>query len=110
MNILAVNLTEWIDRWSIAEISVATVFLILFILVLVLWLFGKLSEAEQKHAAHAAASSAKTQPIQEDSAEDLAAVAMALYLYQNDAHDTESGVLTLSHEDSHWHSQLNPRI
>lgn len=110
MTILAVNLTEWIDRWSIAEISVITVFFILFILVLVLWLFGKISDVEQKHAAKSAASSTKAKSVKEDNADDLAAVAMAVYLYENDAHDTESGILTQSRDDSHWHSCLNPRF
>ena len=35
-------------------------------------------------------------------------MAVALYLYQNDAHDQESGVLTLRETQSYWHSELNP--
>ena len=39
----------------------------------------------------------------------MAAIATTLYLYMNNAHDEESGVLTI-HMDEHtlWHAELNP--
>ncbi len=109
MVFLAVNITEWSDRWMLSLISMATVFVILILLVFVLQLFGwfaKQSMPKVKVApkANAAASA------EED---DLAAVATAVYLYQNKAHDEESGVLTIHsphtyHSD--WHGELNQRL
>ena len=98
-------LTITVDTWLLAGISIATVFCILIILVLVLQLFGLMGE---KECVAAASSKTQAQPLASASEEEQAAVAVALYLYQNDAHDQESGVLTLRETPSYWHSELNP--
>ena len=46
----------------------------------------------------------------EASEADLAAVATAVHLYQNDLHDYESGVLTWHPTETAWHSELNPTL
>ena len=46
----------------------------------------------------------------EASEADLAAVATAVHLYQNDQHDYESGVLTWHPTETAWHSELNPTL
>lgn len=114
MMFLTVNLTSWADRWFLAGISVATVFAILIILVFVLAIFsfvatkaankGKAVQSAQAKPATAAV------PVSEASADDMAAVATALYLYMNNSHDEESGVLTITQGNSSWGSVLNPRL
>ena len=42
--------------------------------------------------------------------EDKAAVAMALYLYEEEKKNLESRVLTITHTSQAWTSQLNPRL
>ena len=43
--------------------------------------------------------------------EDMAAVATAVYLYLNSAHDEESGVLTIQNDErSLWHAELNASV
>lgn len=98
-------LTITADTWLLAGISIATVFCILVILVAVLQLFGLMAG---KEGAVASAAKDRAVPVASASEEEQAAVAMALYLYQNDAHDQESGVLTLRDTQSYWHSELNP--
>lgn len=109
---LSINLTEWADRWSIASISVLTVFIILFILVGVLWLFGWLSNRSEQTVNPFPLGQCKGggHPIAEADADDQAAVAMAIYLYHRSANETPRGVLTIRHEPSHWHAELNPRL
>ncbi len=109
MTFLAVNITEWSDRWMLAGISIATVFVILILLVGVLQLFGWFAKQSLPKVKAVPKANAATS-AEED---DLAAVATALYLYQNEAHDEESGVLTIQsphtyHSD--WHGELNQRL
>jgi hypothetical protein len=43
--------------------------------------------------------------------EDMVAVATAVYLYLNSAHDEESGVLTIQNDEhSLWHAELNASV
>ncbi len=105
MTILSVTLESWSDRWTIAGISVLTVFAILVILVFVLQLFGVLF----KHEANAVSQSASSAEAPSE-AEEEAAVAMAVYLYQNDTHDMESGVLTIKDAPTRWGAELNERL
>ncbi len=109
MTFLAVNITEWSDRWMLSLISMATVFVILILLVFVLQLFGWLAKQSMSKIKATPKASVATS-AEED---DLAAVATAVYLYQNEAHDEESGVLTIQsphtyHSD--WHGELNQRL
>lgn len=114
MMLLEVTLTSWADRCYLAGISVATVFVILIVLVFVLQIFNMVAKGANKApkaAAVAAPVAAKAAaPIADASEEEKAAVATALYLYMNNAHDEESGVLTIAPSQSAWGAVLNPRL
>ncbi len=101
-------LTDWPTAWLMTGIGVGVVFLILVLLVLVLSIFGKFISMTDTPAKAPAAPAA--QPVAEASEDDKAAVAVALYLYQNDMHDEESGVLTINETNSAWHAVLNTRL
>lgn len=110
--LLEVTLTSWADRCYLAGISVATVFVILIILVFVLQVFNLVAKGANKapKAAAPAPVANKVAPVVDASEEEKAAVAIALYLYMNNAHDEESGVLTIAPNQSAWGAVLNPRL
>lgn len=111
--LLEVTLTSWADRCYLAGISVATVFVILIVLVFVLQIFNMVAQGASKApkaAAAAAPAAPKATPVADASEEEKAAVATALYLYMNNAHDEESGVLTIAPSQSAWGAVLNPRL
>lgn len=113
--LLEVTLTSWADRFYLAGISVATVFVILIVLVFVLQIFNMVAQGASKAPKAAAAAAApaaaqKAAPVADASEEEKAAVATALYLYMNNAHDEESGVLTIAPSQSAWGAVLNPRL
>ena len=117
MTLLEVNLTNWADRGYLAGISVLTVFVILIVLVLVLQIFNAVAKSTSgstkapKAAAPAPAAAPKAAaPLADASEADKAAVATALYLYMNNVHDEESGVLTIAQTPSAWRPVLNPRL
>lgn len=111
MLLLEVTLTNWADRWYLAGISVATVFVILIVLVIVLQVFSMVAKSASKAPKAAVAPTAtKAAPLAGASEEEKAAVAVALYLYMNNAHDEESGKLTIAQAPSQWHAVLNPRL
>lgn len=112
MMLLEVTLTSWADRCYLAGISVATVFVILIILVFVLQVFNLVAKGANKapKAAAPAPVANKVAPVADASEEEKAAVAIALYLYMNNAHDEESGVLTIAPNQSAWGAVLNPRL
>lgn len=110
-------LTITAATWYMAGISVAVVFSILILLVLVLWIFSMVASEVASHASHSHSASKVQKPlaagVHADEAEDehVAAVATAVYLYLNSAHDEESGVLTIDNsQSSGWHIVLNPRF
>lgn len=110
MTVLSVN---WGVAFTLAGISVCVVFAILVILVFVLQIFSMVAKGASKApktAKAAAPAAAKAAPVADASEADMAAVATALYLYMNNAHDEESGVLTIANTTSAWHSVLNPRL
>ncbi len=105
-------LTDWSTAWLMTGMGVGIVFCILVILVLILQFMGRINS-------HAAQGQKAGEPLQADacgcaqgkaSDNDLAAVAMAIHLYQNDLHDYESGVLTWHPTETGWHSELNPSL
>ena len=113
MMLLEVTLTSWADRFYLAGISVATVFVILIVLVFVLQIFNMVAQGASKApkaAAAAPTAAPKATPVADASEEEKAAVATALYLYMNNAHDEESGVLTIAPSQSAWGAVLNPRL
>ena len=105
-------LTDWPTAWLMTGISVGIVFCILLILVLVLQLMGRINSHQGTTA------TATRQPdgspcccnSGKPSETDMAAVATAVHLYQNDLHDIESGVLTWHPTETGWHSELNPTL
>ncbi|MEE0119500.1 MAG: OadG family transporter subunit [Bacteroidaceae bacterium] len=109
MNILAVTT----ETWGLAGVSVAVVFAILVVLVWILNIFSLLArktvtKASSAKVAYNQQKQAKTFANASD--EDKAAVAMALYLYEQDKKNQESRVLTITHTSQTWTSQLNPRL
>ncbi|MBR6699828.1 MAG: OadG family protein [Bacteroidaceae bacterium] len=109
MNILAVTT----ETWGLAGVSVAVVFAILVVLVWILNIFSLLArktatKASSAKVAYNQQKQAKTFANASD--EDKAAVAMALYLYEQDKKNQESRVLTITHTSQAWTSQLNPRL
>ena len=110
MNTLAIT----IQTLQLAGISIAVVFIILLSLVLVLSIFTFVAtKSVAKKPAKAKDikteyNNAKT--LANASLEDKAAVALALYLYEQDEMNQESGILTITHNDHSWSSQLNTRL
>lgn len=111
MLFLTVN---WGETWMLAGVSVGVVFAILLTLVLVLQIFSIIASTTNKVAPKAAAKIAepvKAQPVANASEDEKAAIAAALYLYFNNAHDEESGILTIHREDHPaWHAELNETL
>ncbi len=104
MLLLTVNLTSWSDRWALAGISVLTVFSILIILVLVLQIFSAIAKRGNPLSAMRNASEAASTDA---SGADMAAIAATLHLYYSDAHDVESGILTIDpNATSAWHGDV----
>ena len=110
MNFLAIT----IETWTLAGISVAVVFSILVVLVLVLNIFSLVAtkavikKPSKKKDIKAEYNNAKT--LANASLDDKAAVAVALYLYEQDEMNQESGIITITHNDHSWSSQLNTRL
>ena len=110
MNFLAIT----IETWTLAGISIAVVFAILVVLVLVLNIFSLVAtkavikKPSKKKDIKAEYNNAKT--LANASLDDKAAVAVALYLYEQEVMNQESGILTITHNDHSWSSQLNTRL
>ena len=107
MNILSVT----IQTWELAGISVGVVFVILIALVLVLGIFtavAKKTTAKVVEVKSDIVTNKQAKAFSEASEQDKAALAVAVYLYFNDDHDHESGVLTINNAPSHWGQVLNP--
>ena len=107
MNILSVT----IQTWELAGISVGVVFVILLALVLVLGIFtavAKKTTAKVVEVESDIVTNKQAKAFSEASEQDKAALAVAVYLYFNDDHDHESGVLTINNAPSHWGQVLNP--
>lgn len=105
--------TNWTTAWLMTGMGIGVVFCILILLVLVLHIFSLVSVQNSTPATKAVAPKQKAVTTVEEDASDRRAVAIAtaLYLYMQDAHDEESGILTI-HLDEHpaWHAQLNASI
>ena len=110
MNFLAIT----IETWTLAGISIAVVFAILVVLVWILNIFSfvatkaVIKKPSKKKDIKAEYNNAKT--LANASLDDKAAVAVALYLYEQDQMEQESGILTITHNDHSWSSQLNTRL
>ena len=109
MNFLAITF----ETWALAGISIVVVFVILVILVWILNIFSyvatkALIKKPAKKDIKAEYNNAKT--LANASLDDKAAVAVALYLYEQEVMNQESGILTITHNDHSWSSQLNTRL
>ncbi len=110
MNFLAIT----IETWALAGISIVVVFAILVVLVWILNIFSfvatkaVIKKPSKKKDIKAEYNNAKT--LANASLDDKAAVAVALYLYEQDQMEQESGILTITHNDHSWSSQLNTRL
>ena len=109
MNFLAIT----IETWTLAGISIVVVFAILVVLVWILNIFSFVAtkaviKKPAKKDIKAEYNNAKT--LANASLDDKAAVAVALYLYEQEVMNQESGILTITHNDHSWSSQLNTRL
>ena len=109
MNFLSVTT----KTWALAGICVLVVFAILVVLVFILGIFTMVasktaSKARSVKATYETIKQTKT--FEHASDEDKAAVAMAIYLYEQEQKNQESRVLTITHHSSAWSAQLNPRL
>ena len=107
--------TKWSTAWLMTGLGFSAVFLILVLLVLILMIFSKVaSSAEVKPKAAAKPTVRRAsdgKQVVEGYEEDMVAVATAVYLYLNSAHDEESGVLTIQNDEhSLWHAELNASV
>ena len=104
--------TNWTTAWLMTGMGVGVVFCILLLLVLILQIFSLVATGKEKTPSPVKTVSRDNgdeHPILSEYKDDMAAIATTLYLYMNNAHDEESGVLTI-HLDEHtlWHAELNP--
>lgn len=107
--LFAVN---WNDVWAMTGMGIGIVFVILILLVLVLQVFTLVAVRKGSHGTPAApaydspkaAEAPAKEPFHGEDEEIAAAVAASLYLFSEEAHDVESGVITIVHNDhSTWH-------
>ncbi|MCQ2222612.1 MAG: OadG family protein [Bacteroidaceae bacterium] len=113
MNILSVTA----ETWQLAGISVGVVFTILLALVAVLGIFTIVAKKTKEKTAAVTnnivsniQANQQAKAVSGISEQDKAAIATAVYLYFNDDHDHESGVLTINNTPSNWGHVLNPRL
>ncbi len=105
--------TNWSEAWLMTGMGVGVVFSILIILVLVLLVFNLVAQKSKQDNGGVKAGVAQlpqAKPLAQASELDKAAVATALYLYQQSKGDQESGVLTIKRTPSAWHAVLNERL
>ena len=110
MTLLSAN---WGEAWMMAGTSVLVVFTILLLVILVLFIFNvvaKSTAATAKDIKPTTQANKQVKTFEDASEDDKAAVAVALYLYYNDSHDKESGILTINQAPSAWGKVLNPRL
>ena len=109
MTLLSVTTSTWL----MTLVGVCVVFVILLMLVFILNIFTLIARKTKAKVVNVkVAQTEKKQAKAFDQASEVekAAVAVALYLYYNDAHDHESGVLTHTYNFHHWRRELNPQI
>jgi len=109
MTLLSITSTTWL----MTAIGVGVVFAILVVLVLVLQIFTLVAQkttAKVVDVKNDINAKQQVKAFEQASEQDKAAVAVALYLYYNDAHDHESGVLTHTYNFHHWRRELNPHL
>ncbi|MDD3079239.1 MAG: OadG family transporter subunit [Paludibacter sp.] len=115
MNILAIN---WANALDIVGFGISMVFILLILLVIVLSLFSKaiapkVRIPKKNQVAAEATTTAPDNNIEYEeghlSANDSAAIAMALHLYYAEVHDEESAIITIKTVErrySPWSSKI----
>ena len=100
-------LTNWPSVWAMTGVGIGIVFVILLLLVLVLQIFTLLAVKKAPGGVVQgipASDPAASEVAHEDEEEIAAAIAAALFMESEEAHDLESGILTIVHNDhSNWH-------
>ena len=94
-------------------VGIGVVFSILLVLVLILQIFtlvARMTKPKVNEVKNDFSTKQQAKAFEQASEQDKAAVAVALYLYYNDAHDHESGVLTHTYNFHHWRRELNPQL
>lgn len=108
MTILTVN---WADAWGLAGVSVGMVFIILLMIICVLHIFSMTARKNNNKTVNMKCNDKNQAKTLENASDaEKAAVAMAIYLYLNDGHDKESGVLTIEQTPTSWGPILNSRF
>ncbi len=115
MNILSVN---WANAFDIVGFGIVMVFILLILLVIVLNLFSKIiaptvKVPKKKTISPEVATTTVENIVEYDeehlSANDSAAIAMALHLYYAEVHDDESAIITIKTVErrySPWSSKI----
>ena len=94
-------------------VGIGVVFIILLVLVLILQIFtlvARMTKAKVNEVKNDFSTKQQAKAFEQASEQDKAAVAVAICLYYNDAHDHESGVLTHTYNFHHWRRELNPQL
>lgn len=94
MTLLLTEATDWSAIWSITLVSFGLVLVILFLLVIVMKIFGLFFKEKTEVKPVTAASEQKTAAGSDE--ETVAAIATAIALAQGALHVEESGVLTFA--------------
>lgn len=107
-----VLLVNWTNAWIITLIGFSLVVVLLILLVLVLMAFGaimvRINEPKKEELKPVAVvpTPDATEELVDITGEELAAIAMAIQLSKETAHDVESKVLTIvSNPNSAWASK-----
>lgn len=115
MNTLSIN---WANAFDIVGFGIVMVFILLVLLVIVLNLFSKIiaptvKVPKKKTNSPEAATTTVENTVEYDeehlSANDSAAIAMALHLYYAEVHDDESAIITIKTVErrySPWSSKI----
>lgn len=100
---LAIN---WGNALTVTFFGFAVVLTVLVLLIFVLQLFGKIVSVMEKKTTNSAKPATVSAESTEENgltAEENAAVAMAIYQYCFGIHDEESLVLTFHEQEEHYH-------
>ena len=98
--------TNWGNAITVTFFGFAVVFIVLVLLIFVLLLFGSIMSKSSKKPATVAAQAVAAETKKESgdmTAEENAAIAMAIYQYCFGVHDEESLVLTFHEQEEHYH-------
>lgn len=99
-----------VESLQLAGVSVMVVFAILVALVLILGIFSLVAGRKEKKAPATQSPATAATPIAYADEKEKAAIAVALYLHEQERNSLQNQVLTLTHRNKWWTSELNPRL